>query len=612
MCGICGICNITNVNPVDPGIIRRMMDSIIHRGPDGSSLTISGRAAMGFNRLSFVDLVGGMQPLYNGDRSVFMICNGEIYNYRELKRGLSERGYVFRTETDVEVVPFLYDEYGLDFTAHLHGQFAIALYDSRTERLILVRDQMGVCPLFYTIYDGRIIFGSEIKAIMDYPGIQRKLNLRALDQLMNFPGAVSPETFFKGIFSVKPGHMLCFDDENGMRDIEYWDIQYEKEISDKGEKYYLETLKELLKKSISMRLDADVPIGFYLSGGLDSSIVAGFIRKYNMNSCRSFSAEIDSAGLDESIYQKLVRESVGSKHLSVSVSDELIYESLREVVYHAESALKESYDAAAFLLSGLVAQTPAKAVLTGQGSDEIFCGYVGYMLDSFRNMRKASMSEEEKQCNLRLWGKEYFRYERDHPAIRSVHRKLYSPDLRNVMEDFSALREGPVDTEKLKGLSDPQRRSYIDCKLRLSDHLLIEHGDHMSFAHSVEGRHPFIDTELIEFVCSMPDEYKINGTDEKYILKKAGRDIVPDEIIKRKKFPFQSQGMSSLAKSTGIISLISDSKIKEQGIFDCGYVSQLVRMYTDPDFKLMGAYDIDYLMIVVTTTLLCDIYSLSI
>ncbi len=612
MCGICGIYNEQSNKKIEQPVIDRMLAAIRHRGPDGSASMMTERAALGFNRLSFLDLEGGMQPMQNEDQKITMVCNGEIYNYRELREELAAKGHVFRTQTDVEVVLHLYEECGLSFPDRLNGQFAVALYDDRNKSLILIRDQMGICPLFYTSLEGRVVFASEIKAILEYPGVPRRLNLKAVDQLMNFPGIVSPVTFFEGIRSLAPGHMLVITPEGGMEDLEYWDLQYPQEEEDLGEAYYVERLRELLKDAISRRLIADVPIGFYVSGGLDSSVVACYIGKFLLNSYYSFSAEMGDGELDESRFQKMVKECVQSEHYSVRVTEKEIWENLESVIYHAEAAVKESYDTAAYMLSGLVRQSPAKAVLTGQGSDELFCGYVGYMVDLFREMQKDGMSAEECEVNERLWGDPYFRYERNHPEIRKMHIQVYSDAVRGSIRQFSAFEESPINVERVRGLSSRKRRSYIDCKLRLGDHLLGEHGDRMFFSHSVEGRHPFLDKELISFVLNIPDKYKLHGANEKYIVKKAGEGIVPDAILKRKKFPFQAPGMSSMLTAAEDIPYLDAALIQKYGIFDVNYVEQMKKMYAREDFKLMGAYEIDYLLIVMTVMMLCEKYSLSV
>ena len=612
MCGICGIYNLHGQRKIDKEIVGHMLQAIRHRGPDGSNMLVKDQIALGFNRLSFLDLSGGMQPILNEDQTISMICNGEIFNYQELKAELLLKGHKFRTGTDVEVVLHLYEEYGVDFPKRLNGQFAIALYDERDRQLVLVRDQIGICPLFYTVADNRVIFASEIKAILEYPHIERRLNLKAVDQLMNFPGVVSPNTFFQGIYSLEAGHMLLIRPEQEIRNLEFWDLMYNPEEEDKGEDYYVEKLRELLKKAISRRLIADVPIGFYISGGLDSSIVACYIGKFLLNSYYSFSAEIGSGDLDESRFQKIVRDCVNSSHYSTKVAEEEIWKNLPDVIYHAESAVKESYDVAAYMLSGLVSSSPAKAVLTGQGSDEFFYGYVGYMVDLFRNMQKDKMSAEECAVNEQLWGDPYFRFERNHLEIRKIHTKIYSEDVRGEINKFSAWESSPINIERVRNLSSQKRRSYIDYKLRLSDHLLGEHGDRMFFSHSVEGRHPFLDAELLDFIITIPDKYKLKGVNEKYILKKAGEGIVPEEILKRKKFPFQAPGMSAMIKKPSNIYFLEDSVIKKYGVFDADYVNKMKQIYSQEDFKLMGAYEIDYLLIVMTVTMLCDRYSLSV
>jgi asparagine synthase (glutamine-hydrolysing) len=405
--------------------------------------------------------------------------------------------------------------------------------------------------------------------------------------------------------------MLRIFPEKEIEDIEYWDLQYSPEEEDKGEAYYVENLRELLKKAISRRLVADVPIGFYISGGLDSSVVACYIGKFLLNSYYSFSAEIGEGDLDESRFQKIIKDCVQSTHYSTKVNEAEIWQNLPDVIYHAESAVKESYDVAAYLLSGLVSGSPAKAVLTGQGSDEFFYGYVGYMVDLFRNMQKDKMTKEECEINERLWGDPYFRFERNHPEIRKIHEQIYSANVRGDIDNFSAFATSPINVERVKGLSSQKRRSYIDYKLRLSDHLLGEHGDRMFFSHSVEGRHPFLDMELLDFVTKIPDKYKLKGVNEKYILKKAGEGIVPDEILKRKKFPFQAPGMSAMIKKPAGINFLDDDLLKKYGVFDVAYVNKLKDMYSQDDFKLMGAYEIDYLLIVMTVTMLCERYSLS-
>ena len=614
MCAICGIFELNNGNVKDcEQTLGRMQEVLAHRGPDGSDSYIDEKVALGFNRLSFIDLTGGMQPIESEDQNVIMVCNGEIYNFKELREDLIARSHVFRTGTDVEVIIHLYEEYGTDFPDMLNGQFAIALYDKATGILFLARDHVGICPLYYTVFDNRLIFASEIKAILEYPGMPRKLNMKAVDQLMNYPGVISPVTFFEGVSSLRSGHMLKVTPEAGVEDIEYWDMRYPVEDpEDLGEDYYVDKFRELFKDAVSRRLVADVPIGFYISGGLDSSMVACYIGKYLLDSSYSFAAKVGDGDLDETRFQDMVKECVQSNHYVTHITEEEIWDKLYTVIYHAESAVKESYDVAAYKLSELAYNSPVKAVLTGQGSDEFFCGYAGYMLDQFRVMQRGSMTDEEKASNEILWGDPFFRYERIHPEIRKQHLKIYSDAMAERINEFSAISDSPIDLTKVKGLNDIRRRSYIDYKLRLSDHLLIEHGDHMVFSHSIEGRHPFLDIELLKFVATVPDKYKLNGTNEKYIVKRAGEGIVPSPILKRKKFPFQAQGMSALIKCGDPGEFLDEALIRDMGIFNADQVNELKRIYAQDDFKLMGAYEIDYLLIVMTVNMLCRRFGLSV
>ncbi|MCR5330063.1 MAG: asparagine synthase (glutamine-hydrolyzing) [Lachnospiraceae bacterium] len=611
MCGICGTFDHSDRTAPDEKILRRMLNAIRHRGPDGDKIVIRDNVGFAFNRLSFLDLSGGMQPIPNEDESIIMMCNGEIFNYMELREDLEKKGHRMRTKTDVEVIVHLYEEYGPDFVNMLNGQFAIAVYDTKKQTLLLYRDHMGICPLFYTRVGDTFVFASEIKAILEYPGVERRLNLDAVEQLMNYPGIVSPITFFKGISSLAGGHRLIVT-RDGIKNEEYWDLIYSPEEEDLGEEYYVEKLRELLKKAITRRLFAEVPVGFYVSGGLDSSVVACFIGKFLKDRYFSFSAEIGDGDLNEKEFQKLVQERVSSQHFCVRVAEEEIWNRLSNVIYHCESGVKESYDVAAYMLSELVHDHGVKAVLTGQGSDELFCGYAGYMLDAFRGMQTASMSEEERRSNEMLWGDPLFRFERIHPEIQKIHKQIFRPEMWEQIEASDVLKTSPINTDKVRGLSNQKRRSYIDCKLRLGDHLLGEHGDRMFFSHSVEGRHPFLDREIIEFVRTLPDKYKIDGTNEKYILKKAGVGIVPDKILKRRKFPFQAPGMSALVKTRQSQDFLQDDIINKYGLFNLDKVKQMKADYAVDGFKLMGAYEIDYLMIVMTVTMLCEHYSLTV
>lgn len=613
MCGICGIYNIENNHEIEEPILVRMQESIRHRGPDESRIFLNSEVGFGFCRLSFIDITGGMQPIQNENNSITMICNGEIYNHIELRKKLENLGHIFKTRTDTEVVLHLYEEYGLDFPQYLNGQFALAIYDENRKRLVLIRDHMGVAPLFYTMHDGRLIFASEIKAILEYPGVKRKLNLTAIDQLLTYPGPISPTTFFEDIFSLENGHYLTVEDGQ-LKNQEYWDVCYQVESKDMGEDYYIEKLRDLMVNSIHQRLMADVPIGFYISGGLDSAIIASFIQKYIPGSYSSFSAEFPDEEYSEREFQRIVQQYVNSKHYSVVVQEESLWQEMKNVLYHSETPLKETYDVAAYLLSGLVKNSPVKAILTGQGADEFFNGYIGYKFDFIREHQKGNMTKEDCEINERLWGNPYFQYEKGHYEYEKVKRNLYSDNLKDSISKFSAIQKSPINLHRVKDLNSQRRRSYIDYKLRLTDHLLADHGDRMCFANSVEGRHPFLDRSVIDFALEIPEKYKLAGSNEKYILKKMAKGIVPDEIIHRRKFPFRAPGMPDmLKKHVDLVDLyMNDNIIKKQGIFDVKYINELKTRYTTDQFKLNIPYESDYLTIVLTVTMFNEIFNVSI
>ncbi|MBF0527358.1 MAG: asparagine synthase (glutamine-hydrolyzing), partial [Deltaproteobacteria bacterium] len=279
MCGITGIYDFTNQSRVDQQVIEAMTAALVHRGPDDCGYHVDQNLGFGFRRLSIIDLATGNQPMFNEDRSLVSVCNGEIYNYGELAADLKSRGHRFYTTCDVEVLVHLYEEYGLDFIKKLNGQFAFAIFDRKRQTLLLVRDQAGIAPLFYTVRDGSLIFASEIKAILKHPQVSRQVDLTGLDQVFSFPGLVSPRTMFKGISSLKPGHYVLVAGGQ-VKVAEYWDLTYPEESETEyrtSEAEYVEQLDELLRQSVKYRLIADVPVGFYLSGGLDSSLIAALI-----------------------------------------------------------------------------------------------------------------------------------------------------------------------------------------------------------------------------------------------------------------------------------------------------------------------------------------------
>ncbi|SEA06525.1 asparagine synthase (glutamine-hydrolysing) [Pseudobutyrivibrio sp. ACV-2] len=617
MCGICGIIDKTKNVEGQVEIVQKMMDVLYHRGPDDRAYHTDLGIILGFVRLSILDLESGMQPMQNEDKTVTVVCNGEIYNYRELRDELKAKGHIFHTQCDVEVISHMYEQYGPDFIKRLNGQFAIGLYDKKNDLVFLGRDQVGIAPLFYTRVGEAVVFASEIKALLKYPGVSKELDLTAIDQMISFPGIIAPRTVFKGINSLESGHYLII--KNGeITNTEYWDLLYDKEIKYKDENEAAEALKAELEKAVRYRLNASVPVGFYISGGLDSSIIASLINMVGSDTIRhSFSIDFTAREISERKYQQLVQKQVKSIHHERLFGIGDIVSNLKDAVYYSESVLKETYNTASYVLSGLVHENNMKVVLTGEGADELFGGYVGYKFDKMREASKAQrmsqLTKEDMEINDFLWGDPCYTYEKNHGSFLDQRRKLFSNKLVDSLKDFDCSRVKVVDTKKLEHMDLLQKRSYLDFKMRLSDHLLSDHGDRMAMGHSVEARYPILDINVIETAMTIPSEMKLKGYDEKYILKKIAEGIVPKEIVKRPKFAFVAPGSSDILKQNDeyINEILNFDRIKSQGIFDPEYVEELKKQYSQPDFKLNLPYDSDMLIIVITTGILMDIFEVA-
>ena len=621
MCGITGIYNINNEREIRKDVLIAMADAIKHRGPDDSTYLIDGNLGLGFQRLSIIDLTHGRQPFYSDDQSVVTICNGEIYNYKELRQELQNKGYRFKTNCDIEVVAPLYEEYGIDFVKKLNGQFAIALFDKTNQAFYLVRDQFGICPMFYTVVDGTIIFGSEIKAILKHPMVKREVNLTALDQLFSFPGIVSPTTFFKNVISLKPGHFLKVSNGD-ITTHEYWDLVYpfESDISEeKPESYYVDQLEELLLQSVKYRLNSDVPVGFYLSGGLDSSLVGAMMKTINPDfRYKSFSIGYprdEDSEHDERKYQRLMAKNVNSIHNEISFDWASVADRLKDAIYYSEGALKESYNTCSLALSEAVRGSDVKVVLSGEGSDELLGGYVGYRFDVQRREQSKEKNLEELlegQIRQKLWGDSDFFYETNHYEFRETTKALYSDKVNSQYSSFDCLAQLEIDKKKIDGRHPFHKRSYLDFKLRLSDHLISDHADRVNYANSVEGRYPFLDMNLINFISTIPPQVKLKGLVEKYILKEVAKKYLPTEINTRQKFSWVAPGSSQLLRNNveWIEDMLSYDRIKRQGYFNPDTVERLKKMYRNENFKLNLPYDSDLLIVILTFNIFLEVFDM--
>lgn len=580
-----------------------MIEPLVHRGPDDRGLDFGDGFGLGFRRLSIVDLLGGKQPMRDCSGAIRSVVNGEIYNYKELRAELLSRGCVFHTTCDVEVIPHLYEHYGERFVEKLNGQFAIAIVDERQRRLVLARDHVGIAPLFYTIVDGTLLFASEIKALLQHPGVPRAVDLVGLDQILTWPGPVSPRTLFKGIASLPPGHLARFS-ASGLTLKRYWDLDFPSNAAFQPADY-VSLVEEALTAAVKDRLNADVPVGFYLSGGLDSSLIAALIHAQSPDQRRhSFSITFTDAAIDERRYQRMVAQRVGSIHHEREVTPAAIGEHLRRIVRCAEAPLRESYNACSLILSGLAAEHGLKVILTGEGADEIFGGYVGY------NLSRESADDDldellEAQLRRKLFGDRNLFYEKNYRAASEVKRALYSKHIDPA--DVDCLVQAPVDHAQLIGRHPFHQRSYLDFKLRLADHLLADHGDRVAYANSVEVRYPFLDLRVIEAAKQIPPALMNANGEEKAILRRVAERHVPPAILERRKFSFVAPSSPHLLRDNEWLhDLLSRERIERQGYFDPDVVERLQSQRAD----INQTFEDDLLMVVLTFAIFLEEFGL--
>lgn len=624
MCGISGIFSLDPARPVDSTALSGMVQSLAHRGPDDRGFFTAPGLGLGFSRLAIMDLTTGNQPHQNEDGSIISICNGEIYNFPELRQELEARGHRFRTRCDVEVIVHLYEEDGPECVRRLNGQFAIALYDTARHRIWLARDHVGIAPLFYTWTgsgdDRQLLFASEIKALLACPDVRPAVDLTGLDQVVTFPGLVSPATMFAGIAALPPGHFMLVDRKGPTGPVCYWDLEYPQQDASAPthpEAYYRDGVEELLRAAVTRRLAADVPVGCYLSGGLDSSLIAALCRSARPSSdLHTFSITFPQGDIDERRYQRQMAEQLCSLHHEAEVGPDAIIERLRQATVCAEAPLKESYDTCSLILSALAHRHGHKVILTGEGADELFAGYVGYRLDAMGSRISsdpyAVETMLENELRERLWGQPDFFYDRDYLAFRDIKSWFYSEAVSARLDEFDCTRGPVVDQSRMRNRHPLHQRSYVDFKLRLSDHLLADHGDRVSYANSVEARYPFLDVWLIDFVRTIPPGLLVKNAAEKYLLRQVAGRYLPHDLVQREKFSFVAPGSPYLLRQNvdWINDMLAPERIRRQNYFNPAAIEHLRQGLTNGDASINTTYETDLLMIVLTFGILLDSFML--
>ncbi len=608
MCGITGVFNRSNNKAVDKIILKKMIDVLQHRGPDDFGIYSQKEIGLAQSRLSIIDLAGGKQPIHNEDKSLWIVFNGEIFNYIELGDELAKKGHKFYTKSDTEVIIHAYEEYGMDFVSHLNGQFAIAIWDIKNRELILARDRVGIRPLFYSIQpDNTFLFSSEIKAMFAYPGIQKEIDVAGINQLFTLWVNVPPKTPFKNIYELPAGHTLRIS-KNHIQKSQYWKLSYPDAngYEERPLKYYTDNISELLYNAVTRRLRADVPVASYLSGGIDSSIISALVKKYHNNDLITFSVAFAEKEYDERPHQMEMVNYLKTDHRIVEATNSNISDAFSDVVWYAEKPTIRTAPAPLFLLSKLVRDNNIKVVLTGEGADEVFGGYNIFKEDKIRrfwaknpnsNFRAHLLTAlypyiRKGQSQINSFWQLFFK-----KGLQDTDDKYYSHRIRwnNTAlikrffnNDFKQLFDDQTQVfDELENYLDPDmvrwhsmsRAQYLEMTLFMSGYLLSTQGDRMLMGNSVEGRFPFLDHTLIEFVNTIPPNLKIKVLNEKYLLKETYKDLVPQSIINRAKQPYRAPinkvflkgTKSNLAKQ-----MLYPEKLVETPYFNVKTVNNLV------------------------------------
>jgi len=598
MCGIAGIISFSD-RPESPSraSLEAMVHAIRHRGPDEFGMYRDGCAGLVHARLSLIDLATGQQPMANEDETLWIVFNGEIFNYVELRAELETLGHRFRTHSDTEVIIHAYEAWGAGCFAKFNGQWAVALWNSSDRTLVLARDRVGVRPLYVHEGGGRVLFASEIKALFADPRVPRRIDKRGLDQTFTYWSPVAPTTLFEEIEAIVPGTVRTYASDGSHSDATYWrmsfpDAMHEPAFS--SARAAADRLRDHLMQATRLRMvRADVPVGSYLSGGLDSSLVAKMGRMAKDGVFRTFSLRFDDAEFDETSFQRMMASTLDSDHGEIVVTRGDIARVFPDVIRHTEQPVLRTAPAPLFLLSKLVREAGIKAVLTGEGADEMFAGY-----DLFREgkIRLFWSRQPSSSCRPRLFDRlypylarspqstkgmalEFWKQGLEHPEARdfshdprwrttSALKKFYSTSTIDALRATPA--ENVLDTlpDAFSRWDPLAQAQYLEVSTLLSGYLLSAQGDRMLMANSVEGRFPFLDAEVMEFANLLPAAYKLAGLEEKKILKDAAHGLVPEPIVRRQKQPYRTPDAASFLGEN--IPDYVDDAFSEQALAEAG------------------------------------------
>lgn len=603
MCGIAGIIDYRGKTVSKPAI-EAMLCAINYRGPDESGIYLSACAGLGNVRLSIIDLSTGQQPLSDLSGRFWIVFNGEIFNYKELREILLKKGYALKTHSDTEVLVQLYSLYGKECLSMLNGQFAFAIWDKLKEEVFIARDRIGIRPVFYNVSEEGFSFASEIKSLFIQEHITPELSNKSLSQIYTFWTAITPHTAFKDIYELSPGHYLTYNKE-GLKIRKYWELQYNNNYRDVPLRSAQEQFHELFYDAVKIRLRADVEVAAYLSGGIDSSSTVAYIKEIEPGILNTFSIGFDDRDFDETSYQSEAVKYLDTRHRSIICTSDEISRSFPKVIWHTETPVTRTSPAPMFLLSSLVRENNIKVVITGEGADEMLAGY-----DIFKEakIRRFWASQPDSAIRPRLLTKLYpylpqmrqanpailkmfYGYkleETDNPFYSHLLRwnnsnhikKHFSEQIKSELNGYSPLEELeqklPEEFDKWDYLEKSQ---WLETSIFMSGYLLSSQGDRMAMANSVEGRYPFLDYRVIEFCNKLPGDFKLNGLNEKHLLKKLMKNKIPESIIDRSKQAYRAPVKSAFFLNNPpdyVREMLSPEIVAKAGIFDFNSISNLL------------------------------------
>ena len=602
MCGITGWIKLdeNDASPNSQAVLHSMCERIVHRGPDSEGIWTDDRVALGMRRLSIIDLKTGDQPVFNEDRSVIAMQNGELYNYREVRADLEKSGHRFTTRTDTEIIPHLYEEYGEAFVEHINGMFAISLWDSARKRLILARDRFGEKPLYYGVFDGKLVYASEPKSILVHPSVKAELDLDALRHYLSFDYVPAPMSIYKGIYKLPAAHILIV--ENGeVRTRRYWNLDFHKNGNVPSIEKAASELRELLSDAVRMRLVSDVPLGILLSGGIDSSTVAAFATQHATEKVKTFSIGFEEDSFDESRYARLVAKHLNTEHFEDRLSAEKAGDLISEIGQWLDEPLSDGSLIPTYLLARFVRQHVTVA-LGGDGGDELFAGYPMYVAHKMAAVYGAvpgflrrgviepvvnALPVSTSNMSFDYKAKRFVRASHLDPVARhhtwfgsfSIEQQQDLLTREIISQTSGDIYRGARDTLNLiDSTNEIERMQFLDINFYMAEDILTK-VDRAAMAVSLETRAPFLDPRVGQFAASIPVDYKLRGRKGKFILKHAVKDLLPREILSRPKKGF---GIPIAEWLKGRLNpllhdMLAPHKLNQQGIFNAERVQRLIR-----------------------------------